>query len=93
MCPTRALQSLTPYETSDEWAGPSKRNKLGYWEGYFVGRKVRLPHLGPTDADKNGTIRGYNETTGLYVVAMESGVTRKSVLPSQIRVLYQLVPK
>jgi hypothetical protein len=24
---------------------------------------------------------------------MESGVMRKSVLPSQIRVLYQLVPK
>lgn len=84
---------LTPYETTSEWAGPSKKNKLGFWEGYFIGRKVRLPHLGGGNDDKNGTIRGYNETTGLYIVEMESGVMRKSVLPSQIRVLYQLVPK
>ncbi|KOO31418.1 hypothetical protein Ctob_014918, partial [Chrysochromulina tobinii] len=83
---------LTPYETTSEWAGPSKKNKLGFWEGYFIGRKVRLPHLGGGNDDKNGTIRGYNETTGLYIVEMESGVMRKSVLPSQIRVLYQLVP-
>jgi len=84
---------ITPYETSDQWAGPSKRNKLGQWEGYFVGRKVRIPHLGKTNADKNGEIRGYDERTGLYVVSMESGIVRKSVLPGQIKVLYQLVPK
>ena len=83
---------LTPYETSTDWAGPSKKVD-GRWEGYFVGRKVRLPHVGRTDADKNGSIRSYDERTGLYTVAMESGVLRRTVLPSQIKVLYQLVPK
>jgi len=84
---------LTPYETSDEWAGPANRNSLGAWEGYFVGRKVRIPHLGKSDADKNGSIRSYDDKTGLYTVAMESGMLRRTILPSQIKVMYQLVPR
>ena len=40
---------LTPYETSSDWAGPCKGGG-----GYFVGRRVRLPHLGRFEADKNG---------------------------------------
>ena len=46
-----------------------------------------------SDRDKNGKIRSYDEKTGLYTVEMESGMVRRTVLPSQIKVMYQLVPK
>ena len=83
---------ITPYETSSEWAGPSKMIN-GRWEGYFVGRKVRIPHLGRGERDKNGSVRSYDAGSGLYTVAMESGVIRRSIKKEQIKVMYQLVPK
>jgi len=79
---------LTPYETSSDWAGPCKGGG-----GYFVGRRVRLPHLGRFEADKNGRIRGYDDVTKLYSVEMDSGVWKRTVHESQIKVMYQLVPK
>ena len=79
---------LTPYETTDEWAGPKKGKG-----GYFVGRKVRIPHLGRNERDKNGEIRGYDAATGLYKVQMESGIMRRNIKAEQIKVMYQLVPK
>lgn len=82
---------LTPCETSSQWAGPPSRVN-GRWEGYFVGRRVRIPAMlnSSDDDDKNGSVAGYDERTGFYHVALDSGVVRRSVLFKDMRVLYQI---
>ena len=82
---------ITPHETSVEWAGPSRRVD-GRWEGYYVGRRVRVPTMLARcdDDDKNGSVRGYDAATGFYVVELDSGVVRRTVMFKDIRVVYQL---
>ena len=83
---------IIPYETTDVWAGPLTRAPSGAWEGYFVGRRVRIPAMRASsdDDDKNGYIQGYNDRTGFYTVELDSGLIRRSVLFSHIKVLYTL---
>ena len=79
---------IRPYESSNEWAGPAQRID-GRWEGYFVGRRVRIPAMmnSSDDDDKNGEIRGYDHRTNFYHIELDSGVVRKTVLFKQIRVM------
>ena len=83
---------IAPYETSDEWAGPTRRVD-GRWEGFFVGRRVRIPAMlnSSEDDDKNGAVVGYDARTGFYAVELDSGLVRRSgLLFRHIKVVYQL---
>ena len=82
---------ITPYETSNDWAGPQRRVN-GRWEGYYVGRRVRIPSMlnSSDDDDKNGVVQGYDDRTGFYHVELDSGVIRRSVLFKHMRVIYVL---
>ena len=83
---------ITPYETTSEWAGLSSRGADGGWEGYFIGRRVRIPSMLPNadDDDQNGVVCGYDHQTGFYHVELDSGVLRRSVLFKQMKVVYQI---
>lgn len=83
---------ILPYETTTEWAGPSTRSPNGAWEGFFVGRRVRIPSRLPNadDDDQNGVVCGFDAATGFYHVQLDSGVLRRSVLFRDIKVVYQL---
>jgi len=83
---------ITPYETSLEWAGPPTRAVDGAWEGFFVGRRVRIPSMLPNadDDDMNGEVIGYDPGTRFYHVQLDSGVLRRTVLFKNIKVVYQL---
>ena len=64
---------------------------------YFVGRKVRIPSLGAgrrfiTESDVNGRVRGFNETTKRYTVAMDSGALETQIKGDDIKVIYSLLP-
>ena len=59
----------------------------------LIGRKVRIPHLGGRDADKNGVIRGYNEQWETYIVAMESGAIETDVRYEEMKVPYELIKR
>ena len=66
----------------------------GEWAGrHFSGRKVRVPHLGPREVDKMGTIRGHNDNTNKYSVAMESGKIVSHLTFEQIKVPYELIKR
>ena len=81
---------ITPYETSDVWAGPETRVH-GRWEGFFVGRRVRIPAMNSSsDDDREGEVRGYDKATGFYHVLLDSGTMRRSVLHRNVKVTYQL---
>ena len=83
---------ILPYETTTEWAGPSTRSPNGAWEGFFVGRRVRIPSRLPNadDDDQNGVVCGFDAATRFYHVQLDSGVLRRSVLFRDIKVVYQL---
>lgn len=83
--------SLTPYETSQQWVGPSERVD-GRWQGFYVGRRVRIPAMlnSSSDDDKNGAIVSYDERSGFYHVELDSGIVRRTVLYRQIKPLYVL---
>ncbi|KOO34121.1 hypothetical protein Ctob_008700 [Chrysochromulina tobinii] len=82
---------LTPYETSQQWVGPSERVD-GRWQGFYVGRRVRIPAMlnSSSDDDKNGAIVSYDERSGFYHVQLDSGIVRRTVLYRQIKPLYVL---
>ena len=82
---------ITPYETSDAWAGPSRRID-GRWEGFWVGRRVRIPNMLPNadEDDKNGEIVGYDEATNFYHVELDSGRRRTTLLFKDLKVVYCL---
>lgn len=73
---------ITHVDHTGEWAGK-----------HFIGRKVRIPHLGGRDADKNGVIRGYNEQWETYIVAMESGAIETDVRYEEMKVPYELIKR
>ena len=84
---------ITPHETTAEWAGPPHRVH-GVWEGFFVGRRVRVPTTLPRshddyDDDRDGEVCGYDQPSGSYVVALDSGVTRR-VPYNRIKVVYRM---
>jgi len=83
---------IAPYQMCDVWAGPSQRNRDGQWEGFYVGRRVRVPKMlaNSDDDDKNGAIAGYDERSGFYTVELDSGLVRRTVLFNQIKVCFQI---
>ena len=90
---------ITPHETSDEWVGPSARRPNGSWEGFFVGRRVRIPldrAVGARSADdddddddRNGAVQCYDEQSGLYHVLLDSGAMRCNVPFAAIKVVFR----
>ena len=82
---------IMPHETSDVWAGPLQKVN-GRFEGFFVGRRVRVPAMlnSSDDDDKNGVVTGYDKSTGFYHVELDSGVIRRTLLFKQIKVMYPL---
>ena len=88
---------ITPKETSNEWAGPNVRAIDGSWEGFYVGRRVRIP-LGPRsgydsddeDDDRNGKVRSYDKRSGLYCIELDSGLLRRDVPYKHIKVVYRM---
>ena len=73
---------ITHVDHTGEWAGK-----------HFIGRRVRVPHLGPREADKMGTIRGHNDANHRYSVHMESGKIVNNLTFEQIKVPYELIKK
>ena len=64
---------------------------MGEWAGkHFIGRKVRIPHLGPRDADKTGVIRGHDDATRTYKVQLETGKVVHGLTFEQMKVPYEL---
>ena len=64
----------------------------GRWEGFFVGRRVRVPSMlaGHDDDDKNGSVVGYDATTNFYKVELDSGAVRRTVLFRDIKVPFRI---
>lgn len=60
---------------------------------HFIGRRVRVPHLGPREADKMGTIRGHSDRSDLYSVHFESGKIVSNLTFDQIKVPFELIKK
>jgi len=84
---------LAPHETSDEWAGPHEPRPDGSWEGFFVGRRVRIPCLpsqrdDDDDDDKNGAVQGYDRKINRYIVVTDNGGQR-DVSFGQIKVVFR----
>ena len=52
-----------------------------------------MPHLGPRDIDKQGTIRGHNEHSDRYSVYLESGKIVNNLKFEQMKVPYELIKK
>jgi len=73
---------ITHVDHSGEWAGK-----------HFIGRKVRIAHLGGRDPDKNGVIRGFNEQWETYIVAMESGAIETDIRYEEMKVPYELIKR
>jgi len=69
---------ITHVDHTGEWAGK-----------HFVGRKVRIPHLGPREVDKTGIIRGHDDNTRKYTVALENGKILNDLTFEQIKVPYE----
>ena len=85
---------ITPHETTTEWVGPAARVN-GTWEGFFVGRRVRIriPFRrsdDDDDDDRNGAVVGYDDRTERYHVELDSGVLRRDVPYRDIKVIYQM---
>lgn len=83
---------ITPHEQSNEWAGPAHRVQ-GCWQGFFVGRRVRISKTfarSDDDDDRDGSVVGFEQRSGKYVVEMDSGVTRRDVPFREIKVPYQM---
>ena len=90
---------LTPHETTNEWAGPLVPIN-GAWEGFFVGRRVRisLPFRwdrardddDDDDDDRNGVVRGYDARTCCYHIELDSGALRQNVPYQDIKVVYRM---
>ena len=84
---------MTPYETSNEWVGPATR-VCGRWEGFFVGRRVRVPTRLPSshddyDDDRNATVNAYDVKKGQYWIETDLGA-RRPVPIGEIRVPYKM---
>ena len=73
---------ITHVDHTGEWAGK-----------HFIGRKVRMPHLGPREIDKQGTIRGHNQVTDRYSVQLESGKIVSNLTVEQMKVPYELIKR
>ena len=73
---------ITHVDHTGEWAGK-----------HFIGRKVRMPHLGPREIDKQGTIRGHNERRDEYTVLLENGRTVGQLKFEQMKVPYELIKR
>ena len=83
---------LTPHETINDWVGPPQRVH-GAWQGFFVGRRVRISKAlarSDDDDDRDGTVVGFEERSGKYVVEMDSGVVRRDVPFGEIKVPYRM---
>ena len=66
----------------------------GEWAGrHFIGRKVRIAHLGHRNIDKNGTIRGFSEARQTYTVEMESGKIEYGLKFEELKVPFELIKK
>ena len=90
---------LTPHETTSEWVGPREPRLDGSYEGFFVGRRVRVPLERPLgagrassdsdddDDDRNGIVQGYER--GGYLIALDSGALRRGVPFSAIKVVFR----
>ena len=51
---------------------------------------MRIPHLGPRDADKTGVIRGHDDATRTYKVQLETGKVVHGLTFEQMKVPYEL---
>ena len=66
----------------------------GQWAGkHFVGRKVRIAHLGPRNIDKNGVIKGFNDATQCYTVHMDNGQVHHHLKFEDMKVPYELIKR
>ena len=54
---------------------------------HFVGRRVQVPFVGALSKDDvMGEVRAYDEATGTYTVALDSGVTKQGLISDEIKV-------
>ena len=66
----------------------------GQWAGrHFVGRKVRIAHLGPRNIDKEGVIKGFNDATQCYTVHMQNGQVHHHLKFEDMKVPYELIKR
>ena len=73
---------ITHVDHTGEWAGK-----------HFIGRKVRIPHLGPRDMDKTGIIRGHRESSDTYTVQLENGKVLNHLKFEEMKVPYELIKR
>ena len=62
----------------------------GLWAGrHCIGRKVRIPHIGPREVDTQGTVRGYDDETSTYSVELKNGEIVDKLTFEQMKVPYE----
>lgn len=80
------MSKLLKYMVSENEINPLEFQAQKCGE-HFVGRRVQVPFVGALSKDDvMGEVRSYDERSGTYTVAMDSGVVKSGLLSEEVKV-------